>query len=938
MLIGLTDGEALLSLNPPASGGLPPLASQIYPSAAPPPSYPPALARPSSTASYMEAPQQATPSPCGVPSLPPPLPPQGSHTPSPPSQGTHTPPPRPAPSGVSLPPPLQQPRLPLPSPLGPPQSDLSRSRTPAVPSHPDKKRKRRTKDKKDRLNNKNWAEGVRETILSPHIPRYLDALAKDAWNVIQDIVMEVCAEYHAKIPWTMPVWEEPEEPLPAYDPKNPPVWPQLSDEEEKQRSAILTERNAAIHRWLDYRARKTPGYRHRSRASTQNPYDRYMMKLTGLSPKGTKKALQTIQQYVIENPELVVAATKAFEDAKALGGGSVLFRGKVITKKNINWVMDHVKPAFDALAPEEKQGYWDRSHAFAHAEKEEWERLLKAPPKRDAQSIHLAWDQLESFVEPVLRGIVSHLDAHVVILVGGRFPAGKGEPITRHYAMGKNKQNVPFSHWDQPRFQKDVLGFFADYLETAWTPAERAAVALDKDDDTMDVDGVPGPLGRTRFTEEEIAGGDKSDDEEDLAVMLYNGQSDNEDEEDEPVAAAPKRRKKTKAKAKRAATVAGKHATSSPHFPPIDPRLQQFDPFRVDTTFDENHAPPIQSGHLCLAWKLKHYEDGIIDMTWGSDEEKAEFERLMRVWRTTHYVDPMTGIFVSHERQAVTGGSTPSDMDRITAPLGHKDAVSVLASKSSQPSAPRPRPKPTPITPSTRTTGTPAIPSPTSSAPVQPSYIPAPPPLAVAQSPVPQASQTMGEDNIRQRALAPPASAKDTHTGAWLVETWPYIAHDFGMEWLHLLVSFTAWEEANSFARGKPLPVLNTRPKEVQHWISHARWARGDGGEPGPKNLAFAQRIIRTWWEWYRRLCPGWRVTRPDGTLDVCEEMKDGMGKLQCCGINGVFNLVVILKWAKDGLVADAQSPAHAALNERWLYAVRDLTRMLQHMTKDAST
>ena len=56
---------------------------------------------------------------------------------------------------------------------------------------------------------------------------------------------KVCAEYHAKIPWDMPDHNEPELPLPEYDPKNPLVQLYMSEEEEVARSAALTEKNVA---------------------------------------------------------------------------------------------------------------------------------------------------------------------------------------------------------------------------------------------------------------------------------------------------------------------------------------------------------------------------------------------------------------------------------------------------------------------------------------------------------------------------------------------------------------------------------------------------------------------------------------------------------------------------------------------------------------------
>ena len=58
------------------------------------------------------------------------------------------------------------------------------------------------------------------------------------------------------------------------------------------------------------------------------------------------------------------------------------------------------------------------------------------------------------------------------------------------------------------------------------------------------------------------------------------------------------------------------------------------------------------------------------------------------------------------------------------------------------------------------------------------------------------------------------------------------------------------------------------------------------------------------------------------------------MGKLECCGLNGVYNLIVLLKWVKQGAdnpVVD-DSIIHPELDHEWELAVRDLSGMLDRM------
>ncbi|TRM64738.1 hypothetical protein BD626DRAFT_399710, partial [Schizophyllum amplum] len=857
--------STMARVSPEASS---PLTGHAYPTAAPPPSHPPPNLFPLLPDTAALA-----------------LPPMGATLPA-------------SPLAPSPAPPFSPPAFPLPPPSAqsPEQPTTSPSPAPGPPppGARERKRKRPAKDKKARLNKKNWADGVRETILRSYLARYADALAKGAWDQVQNVTREACFEYHAQIPWTMPDWEEPSMPLPDYDPKNPPVWPILSEDEEKERSDILTERNAAIQRWLHYRAKKTPGYRHHYRASAQNPYDRHMMNLVGLNPKGTKKALQAIQQYVVENPQLIVDATNAFETAKALGGGSVQFLGKAITKKNINWVMAYIRPTFNALPAAERAGYAERAQKAAQAEKEEWERALKAPPKRDAQSISV-------------------------------------------FVMGKNSQNLPFSHWDKKRFEKEVLGFYADYLETVWSPAERAAVALrtgDGDGASMspvDVDDVAGPVGRTRFSKDEISDGEDSDEEEDFSHDILGDMDTDTDVNEERM---PRKRGRKKGKAT--------HSTNSPA-PPEDPAPSPtaapsvpppFDPSRPHQTYEVDNAPPLASGHSRLAWEKEKYKRTIMRMSWRGGAEKREYMRLMDVWEETHLVDEATGVYqgrTSADDGADAAGRSspvpnpsprepPPQVQLLSPPPQPRELSATLLSPPSRmtPSTPLPRPVSQQEPYRTSEISTPSSTAPVLNFPLDPLLV------AMSAEPIPQ----------------PPGSATDNPTAVWFLEAWQYIACRFGNDWSQLLATFGAWEEANAYAnarRMKPLPTLGTRPKEMQVWIGKARWTRG-GGEPGPKNCVFAERVLRAWWQWYCRLNPSWRRTRPDGTLESCESFESqDLGHLEVCGVNGIFNLVVLLKWIKEGLANDLDSNNRAELDVRWGEAVRDLTVMILHMTKKKS-
>jgi hypothetical protein len=94
-----------------------------------------------------------------------------------------------------------------------------------------KVRKRVAKEK--RMNLRLWAEGARETVLTPHIEAYTDAL-ECSWRDERDYVQNVCKEFHARISWRLQDHEEPDLPLPDYDPRAV-VASEPLDEEETQR-------------------------------------------------------------------------------------------------------------------------------------------------------------------------------------------------------------------------------------------------------------------------------------------------------------------------------------------------------------------------------------------------------------------------------------------------------------------------------------------------------------------------------------------------------------------------------------------------------------------------------------------------------------------------------------------------------------------------------
>ncbi|KAL1699669.1 hypothetical protein EV121DRAFT_273609 [Schizophyllum commune] len=918
------------------------------PMSGPPPTWPPPIQDPTATTHPPpHAPQllQALSS-----STPPSLLPPSSIPPRPTQSEPDTSPPLPPATMRSLQPPpaAAPPRLPpapAPAPLPPNTAAApAATRTPnqgrgVAGKSAGKKRKRKNKPKGERLNRKNWADGVRAEFMKPYVPRYVDAVAKGGWAAGQEVIRQLCAEYHARIPWTLHYSQEPTLPLPDYDPNNPPVLEPLSDEEEAERSAVLTELNAdahpqqMIHRWVHWRAKKVPGYRQQYRANRNNPWDRLVLELSGMNPKGTKKALQAVQQYAHEHPDASDEAGRAFEHEKARNG-IVKNRDRLIIKQSVNWTMDYIKKHyFDKLPASERAEYGARARETARQEKEAWERALKEPPRQDAKSIQTAWDSLDAFVEPLLSGIVTRMDASVVLFIGARLPEEGGRPNSRHFVMGKNREGLPFSLWNESHFQKDVLGSFLEYIETVWSPEECAAVDLNSVDSQKSASRGVGGLGRTDFTAQEMEDEDEEEDE--------GGVEDDDDDEDEvevPLASsmggpsgsggARKRQKKSNTTPstttsldrtptpaiEQTAPAPRAHEDLDPHLiGRLDPRLTALSTTptldRIPTPASEQSAPASRAPHGPDPQPIGQVNPQLIEQ---ANPEPIQPEQPAQTLRRSGRSSAL-----QREREQAGSLATSPAQENVQ-PTEATTAVNSSGSRDAL-GLPSASPRANTLSPGPHTD-------------TQPS---------AQGSRAPSSTAPPTAELVRQ-PLRLPESAEGNAAAQWFRDAWKYVAHDFGPDWMALISDYGSWEEAHAYtsAKGasKALPTLNTRPKEVAVWISHARWARGRSGEPNPKDTAFAHGLLRRWWEWYRRLSPSWRRTQTDGTLEPCTVLGDDMGKLECSGVNGVLNLVVVLKWVKEGLSCSENSvdkdPRLPALQDKWAVAVRDLQIMLHAMVE----
>ncbi|KAJ7043428.1 hypothetical protein C8F04DRAFT_1175261 [Mycena alexandri] len=354
--------------------------------------------------------------------------------------------------------------------------------------------------KKDRRNLRLWAEGARESVLKPHIPAYTDALER-GWRAERDYLHKVCKEFHALISWRLVDEEEPDLPLPPYDPFSTPEVEELDEEETTTKRLRIETLNARIGRWLKYRARalRRPVQMDR----TRDPWAILLGKLAGINTP--PKARQAFQQYMHESYETDIApAVKARWEASALDDGGnarsakspdAPFRAKV------------ARELFAELSDEEQAGLRQRAKDDAQRARDTYTAAMKAGPSKAPEDRQRCIDQLGPFISAILRGVSDYTGLHSFAVFGGPMPKHAGEIRTVTVANGRNQGGsaCQFPQWAPARFNREVLDFMREFLQTAFSdaradtkmlaPAECAEAALPTDhNDPLD------PLGQAKYT------------------------------------------------------------------------------------------------------------------------------------------------------------------------------------------------------------------------------------------------------------------------------------------------------------------------------------------------------------------------------------------------------------------------------------------------------
>ncbi|KAK6967168.1 hypothetical protein R3P38DRAFT_3244642 [Favolaschia claudopus] len=770
-------------------------------------------------------------------------------------------------------------------------------------------------EKKDRRNLRLWAEGARETILQPHLAGYMDALER-GWRAERDYVRDVCNEFHARISWRLGDDEEPEEPLPEYDPLSPPEAEELDEEELGAKRTRIETLNARINRWLKYRAKKIR--RPTTRDRTQDAWGLLLSKLAGI--KSPPKARQGFQQYMVESyeSEIKPVVEARWKAQLVEADGTSLKTGK---GPNAPFRAQVAREMFKALSEEEQDALVLRAKSEAAEERTDYLEKMKGPVSREPKDRQECIDNLGTFMTEVLRGVHEYTGLSCFAVFGGPIPMYDGDLRTLTVAYGRNQEPSPshFPQWEKARFGRDVLDFMREWLKTAYTPAQCAEAAMPKDDEGD-------PLARAKYRidavddwdgevgDSDSASGDDSSSDSSSASGSDSGSDSTSDSENDSGAerdirarkkkgakevAARKERAKAAEKVKRskAAKTASKPKATAKALG--DKGKGKAKATGMEIGKDKGKAKEIGKdkgkAKEIVKEKAKNKEGGAK----GSGEGERGTKRGGE--------EPAGERSKKKTRRAEEGGAGRADNG--SGAKEKEGEANGAGGKSS------------------------AGPDGGAGGAAEGGG------EAGGKATDDEAARTNDEDTARTNEPLPPACPSDAPE--YFAQVYAEVSTTgLGEDFNALLTSLSSLEKAYKWAKwekggvSKGLRTTN-RPQQVQAWVQAGRGSRGVmGGGAGP-TLSDTQAFGETWWGWWRGMQPVWRKPNDGSTGFLRDSFPAGGGEnwmtLRFPGPNGALSLIASLFWWGKRL-REKQISGDGL--KSWEEAVVDVTWMLRGLAE----
>ncbi|KAJ8473470.1 hypothetical protein ONZ45_g16283 [Pleurotus djamor] len=725
--------------------------------------------------------------------------------------------------------------------------------------------KRKHVSKSKRRNAKMWAQGFREDkILGPNLAGFIAAHGRGRLPE-EKFLRDIYHEYHARVNWRLADHEDPVLPEEKYDPENV-IEEELSEDSEQRRGQHYLKTNRRIRRWFKYRMDKENSNMTSARLldPEKNPFAKLLSKLTGLSTP--PKARQAYQEYqhsqsdalkaiYKEEWDRLVEEGKVAADEKATGA----FRAKVARKE------------FSKLPKEEQDAYAAQAKEGAKVAREEFQAKMKDFPSKDPEEIDKYIKSMGSFLGPILQGIHEVTGHHVLVLCGGPSPSNNGEIRTSYYTVGKNKGPVPtyFPVWNEDRFHKEVVGFFTEYLETAFmfsqtTERVREEEATKSDTARTFTTAAPATKGKSvKVTKKGTKKVAPTDYDSSVSITDYDSSdSDSEDSDDDD-----RKRGRSREKVPR--------GRPRPTPRPLKKSKKSNDrvaaPIRI--------GPPPKGAKREAAVVARSAKENVVTPR-GIEVVESSDKALKAV---TEVADDSAGgnVAVVATRSAVDGGSPSIDKDN-SQEVGNSETKEGGEGCSAEE-----------VAMVVDDEG---------------------PPASAGNRPASDELVNVEGDN----GIGYDFPLKDLAVEPWLSSIIPLITKEFIGDRYGLLIKLLLLHESKTGYENskKGLPVQN-RPGEISKWLSNGRLRY-------KISIANARDFGKLWWAWWRCMQPDWRSQAKSGELLQRIPAGESLEKLKVHGANGF--LVVIVGLYSWGCAVKKEGKE----DESWDRAVKDVEWVLK--------
>ncbi|KAJ7059031.1 hypothetical protein C8F01DRAFT_1255447 [Mycena amicta] len=681
------------------------------------------------------------------------------------------------------------------------------------------------------IGHRNWAKGIcEEKILEPGVGEYADAMRSGNRAAVRAFIQKKTNQYIFQLGWrsslkaqpsTLPVWDET---MILEEDKG------LSAAEERAKAWIIEQTCERIARWYAYRYDSTLG-RGVKVGNPEDPYSVLLGDLAGIST--VKKAQQGYQQYMHELYTLeighVVNSRWAIEPDKPADA----------SRAAPAWYRAKIARELFKLLPEDRQAdLKDRAKANAQRQRDEYAERVREASEQMPETLQRATDGLAAAMQPVIQGISEATGLQFFLVGGGPMPRYGGEIRTVHMSIGQNKAAAPtsFPKWKKVHFDKEILGSFKGYLETAFTAADHMKVAL------------PNTAQSTALLDDPDLISMDSSSTTTTASPATTTSSSTSTSSPSTSTSSP------------STTTSSSTLTSSPTATTTGSKRKAASSSKVTLSADEDDSDDEEADHL----RRRKF----------ADMRNANIARNKTLLEGLKIKEAMSGLFPAAKKPTQRNARQPKPATATTGRV-----------RRSQRNATTSEGEPMDVvndsvfvTPADASSSGPAPEDASSSGPA---------PEDVSMEVDSQAVMQV-DSEVASAILECPDDAAE-----WVREVYgEFATENLGKGFNAVIEAFLELHRSYGWINGSGYLPTEHRPKQVSKWIQNHRVAK-----PAYCSIGNATVYAKQWWAWWTGMQPEWRGRTVDGKPGDGNPEGESWDGLYVSGMNGMLNVVVSLYW-----------------------------------------